>query len=183
MNTNRIVYLPLPSPPRRTAQHDETRLAVHKKVRDAIRLIAKKHNKKISEVIWNAVVDHWLLRMPNLKDLHVVLSPDEDLNGDISNYVGRGIADALQWDSKSLDEKGMLILADTGYNDEFHDRVMRAAADHNLRVHQLMRMPTKELRVEKRKVEKEQRKHGLSKDDFDILPTINAIIKDREVNV
>ena len=168
-------YIPLPPPPRRIAQHEETRLAVHKKVRDVIREIAHNRNQKISEVIWNAVVDHWVLRMSTLEKLHLLLSPNPALNEDVRSYVGRGIADAKHWDSKSLDEQGNLILADTGYNNDFHKK-------YNLRIDELLRMPLKELKLEKKRVEKDREKQGLH-DEYDILPTIKAIIEDKESKI
>ena len=184
METYNIVYLPLPTPPRKTTLHDETRLAVHKKVRDVIRKIAEKRNRKISEVVWEAVADHWVLRMNNsLEELHMLLSPDPALIKDTGSYVSRGIAEAQKWDKKPISERGIQILADTGYCDEYHQRVVKAAAVYNLRVHQLLRMSDNDLQIEKKKVEKDLKENGLNKDDFDILPTIVCSWAGRENEV
>lgn len=114
-------YLPLPQPPRSISKSDETRIAVHKNVRGLIRRIADLHNRKISDVIWNAVIDHWLVRVGRLHELSILMSTDPNLNDDKRSYIGRCVADAKEWDKKPSTERASLLLAEAGYNLKAHE--------------------------------------------------------------
>ena len=169
-------YIPAPLPPRKTSKSEETRLAVNKRLREAIRTIADKRNMKIGDVIWSAVVDYWVLRMDKLSDLHRILSPDEKLNEDTTSYVGLGISDAEEWDKRTLDERAMFILADAGFNPEFHKRCLRAMAHYDMEAKKFLKMSNKELEAEIARIEKHER-HEI---DTNLLLILKAILENRQ---